>query len=153
MACFTDAKQARQDLHLVTASCAGMCAQVERLQAQVRMLQAVGYGAVEADESGGVPSVGSPGAADSLEAALLGKARRLEHELTMARLRIAELAGTPQEICTIRTPCSLVKNSISLTQNRNAIRSLYYNTSCIIIPRILACSDRGLARAKGEFVL
>ncbi len=71
-----------------------MCAQVEKLQAQVRVLQAVGYGAVEADESGGVPSAGA-GAADSLEAALLGKARRLEHELTMARLRIAELAGTP----------------------------------------------------------
>ncbi|KAK9917963.1 hypothetical protein WJX75_000085 [Coccomyxa subellipsoidea] len=67
--------------------------QVEQLQAQVRVLQAVGYGAVEADESGDGPSVGSPGAADSLEAALLGKARRLEHELTMARLRIAELAG------------------------------------------------------------
>lgn len=101
MACFTDAKPARQDLQLVTASRAGMCAQVERLQAQVRVLQAVGYGAVEADESGDVPSVGSTGAADSLEAALLGKTRRLEHELTMARLRIAELAGTPQEICSI----------------------------------------------------
>jgi hypothetical protein len=108
MACFTDAKQARQDSRLVMASCAGMCAQVEQLQAQVRVLQAVGYGAVEADESGDGPSVGSPGAADSLEAALLGKARRLEHELTMARLRIAELAGTTQEICTIEIPCSLV---------------------------------------------
>ncbi|CAL8464232.1 g3767 [Coccomyxa elongata] len=63
--------------------------QVERLQAQVRVLQAVGYGAVETDDATG----SGPGAADSLEAALLGKARRLEHDLTMARLRMAELAG------------------------------------------------------------
>lgn len=67
----------------------GMCAQVEQLQAQVRVLQAVGYGAVETDDAAG----SGPGAADSLEAALLGKARRLEHDLTMARLRMAELAG------------------------------------------------------------
>ncbi|BDA49351.1 Protein CASP [Coccomyxa sp. Obi] len=68
--------------------------QVEQLQAQVRVLQAVGYGAVETDDAGGP----GPGAADSLEAALLGKARRLEHDLTMARLRIAELAGmTPSD--------------------------------------------------------
>ena len=80
-------------------SCVGMCAQVEQLQAQVRVLQAVGYGALESDDAGGP----GPGAADSLEAALLGKARRLEHDLTMARLRMAELAGmTPLEHPPIR---------------------------------------------------
>jgi hypothetical protein len=36
------------------------------------------------------------GSARSLEALLLGKARRLEHELTMAKLRIAEACGAPR---------------------------------------------------------
>ena len=62
-------------------------AQVEELQQKVRVLQAVGYGTMEAEDGA------DAGAAASLEAALLAKARRLEHELTMARLRIAELSG------------------------------------------------------------
>lgn len=53
----------------------------------MRVLQAVGYGAMEADDGS------EPGASASLEAALLAKARRLEHELTMTRLRVAELTG------------------------------------------------------------
>ena len=54
----------------------------------MRVLQAVGYGAMEAED--GV----DPSATASLEAALLAKARRLEHELTMTRLRVAELTGS-----------------------------------------------------------
>lgn len=73
-----------------------MCAQVEELRAQVRVLQAVGYGAIEGDEDGDGAS-----AAVTLEAALLGKARRLEHELTMARLRIVELAGMLHTHCRV----------------------------------------------------
>ncbi|CAL5227002.1 g9892 [Coccomyxa viridis] len=61
--------------------------QVEDLQQKVRVLQAVGYGTMEAEEGS------DTGATASLEAALLAKARRLEHELTMTRLRVAELSG------------------------------------------------------------
>lgn len=61
--------------------------QVEELQQKVRVLQAVGYGAMEAED--GSDTVANA----SLEAALLAKARRLEHELTMTRLRVAELTG------------------------------------------------------------
>jgi hypothetical protein len=64
--------------------------QLEELQQQVRVLQAVGYGAFEGGES---PERGAGGAAASLEAALLAKARRLEHELTMTRVRLSETAG------------------------------------------------------------
>lgn len=60
---------------------------MEELQQKVRVLQAVGYGAMEAEDGS------DPGANASLEAALLAKARRLEHELTMTRLRVAELTG------------------------------------------------------------
>ena len=61
---------------------------MEELQQKVRVLQAVGYGTMEAED--GV----DPSATASLEAALLAKARRLEHELTMTRLRVAELTGS-----------------------------------------------------------
>ena len=61
--------------------------QVEELQQKVRVLQAVGYGAMEGEDSA------DTGTSASLEAALLAKARRLEHELTMTRLRVAELTG------------------------------------------------------------
>jgi homeobox protein cut-like len=74
---------------------------VEELQQRVRVLQAVW--AVEgdedartaADQGSGDAAPGGRGAAasSSLEAALLAKCRRLEHELTMARLRIGELSG------------------------------------------------------------
>lgn len=98
-----------------------MFAQVEDLKRQIRMLQAVGYNAAEDDdEAGGRPaeeagssaggasasgagsgtaganghgsaSAGSGPSAASLERLLLGKNRRLEHELTVARLRCARL--------------------------------------------------------------
>ena len=61
--------------------------QVEELQQKVRVLQAVGYGTMEAEDGS------DTSATVSLEAALLAKARRLEHELTMTRLRVAELSG------------------------------------------------------------
>ena len=59
-------------------------AQVAELQQQLRVLQAVGFGAVEGDSA---PGVGP------LEVQLLGKLRALEHQLTMARLQEAESAG------------------------------------------------------------
>ena len=62
-----------------------LCTQVAELKQQIRVLQAVGFGAVEGDEAG---SVGS------LEVKLLGKLRGLEHALTMARLQEAQSAGT-----------------------------------------------------------
>ena len=62
------------------------------------MLQAVGYNALEGDEEDqaaakghGEGQEGSSGR--SLEALLLAKNRHLEHELTMARLQVADLTG------------------------------------------------------------
>ncbi|GBF98384.1 hypothetical protein Rsub_10779 [Raphidocelis subcapitata] len=91
-------------------------AQVEELKQQVRILQAVGYGAMDdgaapsaggddggggGGDGGGEPGAagsggggGSMGGAGSLEAALLSKNRRLEHDLTMARLAAAEREQT-----------------------------------------------------------
>ena len=74
--------------------------QVEELRQQVRVLQAVGYNALEADDgqtgTDGASSrspaakAGQPG---SLEALLLDKNRHMEHELTMARLKVADFTG------------------------------------------------------------
>ena len=58
--------------------------QVAELKQQIRVLQAVGFGAVEGEEAGAV---------GSLEVKLLGKLRGLEHALTMARLQEAQSAG------------------------------------------------------------
>ena len=63
---------------------------VEELQQKVRVLQAVRYGAMEAEEGPDTHATAS------LEAALLAKARRLEHDLTMTRLKVAELTGLPR---------------------------------------------------------
>ena len=63
---------------------------VEELQQKVRVLQAVRYGAMEAEEGPDTHATAS------LEAALLAKARRLEHDLTMTRLKVAELTGSPR---------------------------------------------------------
>lgn len=80
------------------------CCQVEALQQQVRVLQAVGYNAVEADdadlhgqdgENASVTGSGQAGQPGSLETLLLEKNRHMEHELTMARLKVADLTGTP----------------------------------------------------------
>lgn len=66
------------------------------------MLQAVGYNALEADEAdlngqGGEIASGAGGAKagqpNSLESLLLDKNRHMEHELTMARLKVADLTG------------------------------------------------------------
>ena len=58
--------------------------QVAELKQQIRVLQAVGFGAVEGEEAGAV---------GSLEVKLLGKLRGLEHALTTARLQEAQSAG------------------------------------------------------------
>jgi hypothetical protein len=88
--------------------------QVEELKQQIRILQAVGYNSVEADDSaagqqqqqqqqqqrdgggGNGGGSGRPGGGPggSLEALLLSKNRHLEHELTMARLKVV---GSQQE--------------------------------------------------------
>jgi homeobox protein cut-like len=80
--------------------------QVDELKQQVRALQAVGYGTYETDLATGNSSTSStpgpgaaagalgglgPGAAGgsmTLEGMLLAKNRKLEHELTMARLQV-----------------------------------------------------------------
>ena len=54
------------------------------LKQQIRVLQAVGFGAVEGEEAAAV---------GSLEVKLLEKLRALEHQLTMARLQDAQSAG------------------------------------------------------------
>lgn len=73
--------------------------QVEELRQQIRVLQAVGYGSMDAEDSAagseGPSRDGTGGHVGSLENLLLSKARRLEHELTMARLRLSEVAGFP----------------------------------------------------------
>lgn len=61
------------------------------------MLQAVGYNAMEGEDvsprrDGGTGVEGT--STLSLEALLLAKNRHLEHELTMARLQVADLTGT-----------------------------------------------------------
>ena len=58
--------------------------QVAELKQQLRVLQAVGFGAVEGDSA---PGIGT------LEVQLLAKLRGLEHQLTMARLQEASSAG------------------------------------------------------------
>ena len=87
--------------------------QVDDLRHQVRALQAVaGYGApADGDEGHGVEGAGTgPGRGASLEALLVDKARRLEHELTMARLQVAEAQGGHiiHRACCL-TPCSLLQ--------------------------------------------
>lgn len=74
------------------------------------MLQAVGYNAMEGEDV-------SPGRGDgagpegtsirSLEALLLAKNRHMEHQLTMARLQVADLTGIsviqPVHLCDLTT--------------------------------------------------
>ena len=107
--------------------------QVAELRQQVQMLQAVvGYlpdadGEAGADAGPGPGSELGPGSEPAraepqgtgngaggpqaglgggkgLEALLLGKARRLEHDLTMARLRIAEACGASVRV--LCSPCT-----------------------------------------------
>ncbi|GIL82819.1 hypothetical protein Vretimale_8189 [Volvox reticuliferus] len=88
--------------------------QLEELRAQLRVLQAIGYNTLDVDDDAttaaitgtstaaganvgggggaGVSGRGSGlGAAGSLEAMLLSKNRHLEHELTMAKLRVVDV--------------------------------------------------------------
>ncbi|KAK9803913.1 hypothetical protein WJX72_004650 [[Myrmecia] bisecta] len=70
--------------------------QVDELRQTIRILQAVGYNAMEAEDrhDGQNGASSTPlGQAGSLEALLLEKNRHLEHELTMARLKVAEATG------------------------------------------------------------
>ncbi|KAL3136045.1 hypothetical protein ABBQ32_007079 [Trebouxia sp. C0010 RCD-2024] len=69
--------------------------QVEELKQHIKMLQAVGYNAMEGEDvsphKDGTAAEGI--STRSLEALLLAKNRHLEHELTMARLQVADLTG------------------------------------------------------------
>ena len=81
------------------------CWQVDELKQHIKILQAVGYNAMEGEDVSPRRdnSAGAEGTSmRSLEALLLAKNRHLEHELTMARLQIADLTGVPW-----RSPISL----------------------------------------------
>lgn len=72
---------------------------MQELHQHIKVLQAVGYNAMEGEElAGGNNGHASNQAASdptqrSLEALLLAKNRHLEHELTLSRLKIADLTG------------------------------------------------------------
>jgi hypothetical protein len=81
--------------------------QVEELRQQIRVLQAVGYGSMDAEDgpegsANGGAAHGGVGHVGNLESLLLAKARRLEHELTMARLRLSEVSGEISRSCPSR---------------------------------------------------
>lgn len=84
--------------------------QVEELRQLIRVLQAVGYGSMDGEDSAaggeGPSREGAGGQVGSLEHLLLSKARRLEHELTMARLRLSGVAGRPSCTEIFRIFCS-----------------------------------------------
>lgn len=70
---------------------------MDELKQHIKVLQAVGYNAMEGEDvsphrDGGTAAEGT--STRSLEALLLAKNRHLEHELTMARLQVADLTGT-----------------------------------------------------------
>eukprot|EP00873_Tetraselmis_striata_P029350 jgi/Tetstr1/449614/TSEL_036701.t1 len=66
-------------------------AELDKLRQQVRALQAVGFSQVDGEDGDdAAKKLGPPG---SLEAMLLEKNRRLEHELTRCKLASAELRG------------------------------------------------------------
>ncbi len=75
--------------------------QVDELKQHIKILQAVGYNALEGEDvsspGDGRGDTAGAGPQDtsqrSLEALLLAKNRHLEHELTMARLQVADLTG------------------------------------------------------------
>ena len=89
--------------------------EMDELRSQVRILHAVGYNAFD-EEDAGQPGIGPDGArgggalgegaaggsgggrgsgtrARSLEAALLAKAKHLEHQLTMSKLELSDVRG------------------------------------------------------------
>lgn len=66
---------------------------MEELKQQVRILQAVGYGAEEESTAASSSSASAPVSSSSnvtLEGMLLAKNRRLEHDVTMLKLQAAE---------------------------------------------------------------
>ena len=71
---------------------------MDGLKRQIRVLHAVGFGTLEADDQEHSPAHqqadanGHEGSAP-LEALLLDKNRQLEHALTMARLRVSDATG------------------------------------------------------------
>lgn len=70
--------------------------QVEELKQHINMLQAVGYNAMEGEDVSPHREDGTAAegiSMRSLEGLLLAKNRHLEHELTMARLQVADLTG------------------------------------------------------------
>lgn len=79
--------------------------QVDELKQHIKILQAVGYNAMEGEDVSPVGGVTVGGdnhgvgpettSVRSLEALLLAKNRHLEHELTMARLQVADLTVKP----------------------------------------------------------
>ncbi|KAL0022630.1 hypothetical protein WJX77_011900 [Trebouxia sp. C0004] len=81
--------------------------QVDELRQHIKILQAVGYNAMEGEDlspgkgKNGEQGAGAEGSsARSLEALLLAKNRHLEHELTMARLHVADLTGQSESSLT-----------------------------------------------------
>ncbi|GAB4818452.1 hypothetical protein N2152v2_005498 [Parachlorella kessleri] len=101
--------------------------QVDELRQQVRILQAVGYNAVE--DTGEAPPVAGSGNRDgaegsavrygSLEVALLEKNRRLEHQLTMVRLQLAEAQGEAEA-----SAAKLAELGAELAQQRELVARL-----------------------------
>ena len=86
--------------------------QVEELKQHIKVLQAVGYNALEGDEEEDSATARGQGqgaegtSGRSLEALLLAKNRHLEHELTMARLQVADLTGQfCSQACVLRFCC------------------------------------------------
>lgn len=85
--------------------------QVDELRQHIKILQAVGYNAMEGEDlspgkgKNGEEGTGAEGSsARSLEALLLAKNRHLEHELTMARLHVADLTGVLSIFCLSHQP-------------------------------------------------
>ena len=77
------------------------CSKVDELKQRIRVLQAVGFGALEADDSAADVSSAPAESARAdvtqgvapMEALLLQKNRQLEHAFTMARLKLSEATG------------------------------------------------------------
>ena len=70
--------------------------QIDELKQHIKMLQAVGYNVMEGEDVSPRRNVGTGAegtSTHSLETLLLAKNRHLEHELTMAKLQVADLTG------------------------------------------------------------
>jgi homeobox protein cut-like len=133
--------------------------QMQELQQQVRALQAIGYGSVEelqlfspqpgsaaaaaaaGSEAAGLGASAASSAAAAagsgglmnLEGLLLAKSRKLEHELTMAKLAMAEasqeLAAAREQVGEQRLPAAC--NDCKLTDMRVHLK--YWQQVCIAV--------------------